>query len=116
VQDRRQAAAQAATAGDVRAGTTLALAGGLLLASAVAGLWTGSLVVPTALAVALLVVGGFLLLLRAGFFAGRGETRRTGIHHFASHVEPVFVSDLDGRVRAANPAALAAGSLESLVG
>jgi two-component system cell cycle sensor histidine kinase/response regulator CckA len=102
VQEKRQAQAQ--TLGDLRAGAALALAGALLLASTLASLWSGAAVVPAALAVALLVFGGFLMLLRTGLFAG-GSADRTGIGYFESHTEPVLVSDLDGRVLARNPAA-----------
>jgi two-component system cell cycle sensor histidine kinase/response regulator CckA len=96
--------------GDLRAGAALAVAGALLLASTLASLWSGAAVVPAALAVALLLFGSFLMLLRAGLFVG-GSADRTGIGYFESHTEPVLVSDLDGRVLARNPAARRADAL-----
>ncbi len=65
-------------AGDYRAGATLAGTGALLLGSTLTGLWTGSVAVPAALAVALLVFGGYLVTLRAGIARLRGRSGRRG--------------------------------------
>ena len=60
--------------------------------------------VPGALAVALLVFGGYLAVApRRPRSAAAPATARTGIRHFESHPEPVFVTDLDGRVARAQP-------------
>ena len=99
------------TMGDVRAGGWLAGLGGLLLASTLTKAWGGSSSVPTALAVALLVFGGFLCL--APLLPTRAA-RGALIAHFDGHLDPVFVSDLSGRQTAANPAAGGADVLAGL--
>ena len=110
VQDKAEAAA-ATLGGDFRTGAGLAAAGVLLLASTLTALWPGAAVVPGALAVSLLVFGGYLLSLRAGLPALVGGGRRRGtIRCFDGHGEPVLISDLEGRVLGANPAAFAPGS------
>ena len=98
--------------GDARSGALLLLAGAGLLTSTLTGIWSGSVAVPTALAVALLVFGLYLAGLRlAGrLSAATAPDRRIG--YFESHPEPVYVTDLDGAVLARNPAAPAAGFLE----
>ena len=95
--------------GDARSGALLLLAGAGLLTSTLTGIWSGSVAVPTALAVALLVFGLYLAGLRlAGrLSAATAPDRRIG--YFESHPEPVYVTDLDGAVLARNPAAPAAG-------
>ena len=91
--------------GDFRTGAGLAAAGILLLAATQTPIWADTPIVPGALATALMVFGGYLLSIRAGLLAGGGADRRFGIGHFESHTEPVFISDLKGRLLAANPAA-----------
>jgi two-component system cell cycle sensor histidine kinase/response regulator CckA len=92
------------SAGDFRTGSFALAAGGLLSAAGLAAAWTGSVAAPAGVAAALAVVGGFLAAQRLG----RGSAalaRRDGIARFAGCPEPVFVTDLSGRLRAANPAA-----------
>ena len=80
------------TMGDVRAGGWLAGLGGLLLASTLTKAWGGSSSVPTALAVALLVFGGFLCL--APLLPTRAA-RGALIAHFDGHLDPVFVNMME---------------------
>ncbi len=94
-----------AASGDVRAGTSLAIAGIVLLASTQTPLWSGPAIIPGALAIALLVFGAYLLSL-SGLLAGEGREHLAGIRHFDGHPEPVFLTDLEGRIQAMNPAAL----------
>ncbi len=110
MQDKGEAQA-AVQGGDIRTGALLAAAGALLLASTLTRLWAAPPVVPGALAIALLVFGAYLLSIRAGLFAG--ADRVTGIDRFESHPEPVFISDLAGRLRGANPAARDSGALDA---
>ncbi|HYH45595.1 MAG TPA: ATP-binding protein [Thermoanaerobaculia bacterium] len=109
MQEKSEAAA-ATPGGDVRTGAGLAGAGALLLGSTLTGLWPGSTVVPGALAVSLLVFGGYLLSLGAGLFPPSRGDRGAAIRHFEGHPDPVLVSDLGGRVLGANPAARRSGS------
>lgn len=95
--------ARTAVQGSARGAALLSLTGALLLGVTLSGIWTGSPVVPTALAVALLVFGGFLLILRLGPLLTRGP-RPTGIEPFESYYEPVYLTTLDGTLIAANPA------------
>ena len=110
MQDKGEARA-AVQGGDIRTGALLAAAGALLLASTLTRLWAAPPVVPGALAIALLVFGAYLLSIRAGLFAG--ADRVAGIDRFESHPEPVFISDLAGRLRGANPAARDSGALDA---
>ena len=108
-----KAEAQAAIAGgDFRTGAGIAAAGALLLASTLTELWTGPAVIPGALAVSLLVFGGYLLSLQAGLFAAGAGDRAGALRHFDGHPEPVLISDLDGRVLGANPAARRSRALQ----
>ena len=104
VQDKAEAAA-ATLGGDFRTGAGLAAGGMLLLASTLTEIWPGAAVVPGALAVSLLVSGGYLLSLRAGLPALVGGGRAATIRCFDGHGEPVLLTDLEGRVLGANPAA-----------
>jgi two-component system cell cycle sensor histidine kinase/response regulator CckA len=110
LQERGQV--QAIAIGDFRAGAGLAAAGGVLLGATLSPLWPGSVAVPAALAVALLVVGGYLFSLRAGVL--RAIRRRRGISWYESHLDPVFVTDLEGRQLARNPAARGADPLAAV--
>ena len=112
MRDERELEAPASV-GELRTGALLAAAGALLLASTLTQLWTGPTVVAGALAVALLVVGGYLLVLRSR--AGALE-RDASIRYFDGHPEPVLLTDLDGRVTARNPAARLAGESVELAG
>ncbi|HRO11971.1 MAG TPA: ATP-binding protein [Amaricoccus sp.] len=85
----------------MRTGAGLAAAGALLLASTATELWSGSAIIPAALAASLLVCGGYLLSLRAGLLA-LPPARGAAIRSFDGHPEPVL---LTGRVRGANAAA-----------
>jgi two-component system cell cycle sensor histidine kinase/response regulator CckA len=107
VQDKAEAGA-ASLGGDFRTGAGLAAAGGLLLASTVTELWSGPAVVPGALAISLIVFGGYLVSLRAGLLAAVAGEGATAIRGFEGHGEPVVISDLEGRVLGANPAAFRA--------
>ena len=116
MQDKGQAQAAIAS-GDFRTGAGLALAGAGLLASTATPLWTGPAVVPGALAVALMVFGAYLASLRAGWLRLGAADHALDIRHFDGQPEPVLLTDLDGRVTAANPAARrssALGSADSL--
>ena len=110
--DSQRHTGTAAASGDIRIAAVLALAGSLLLVSTMTGLWAGQAVVPVALAVAMLVFGTFLGLSHWGTGARGRASRRAGIEAFESHVEPVFMTGLDGALIAANPAASSAGGLE----
>ena len=88
--------------GLARGATVLGLSGAVLLGSTLTSFWTGSVVAPTALAVALLVFGGFLLTVRIGT---PRAARPSGIEPFEGHTEPVYLTDLGGGPIAANPAA-----------
>ncbi len=101
--------------GDARSGALLLLAGAALLGSTLTGVWSGPVVVPTALAIALLVFGLWLAGLRlAGRLTGATAPDRR-IDFFEGHPEPVFVTSLDGAVLARNPAAPATGFLEGVL-
>jgi len=108
-EDHGQAAEASA---DLRSGLGLTLGGAALLAAAWSGLWGDPGVAPTALAVTLIVFGGFLLTVRSGVPARIAEARRARIGHFDGDLAPVFVTDLTGAVRAENPAARRTGPLE----
>ena len=95
-----------------RSGLILMLAGLCLFASTLTTLWSGSIVVPIAIAVALVVFGTYLLTLRAGLFTGASRRPRGGIAFFESDIAPVYVTDLGGRVLARNPSAGPAGFIE----
>jgi hypothetical protein len=102
---RDSGSARALALGDYRAGIGLAGAGTLLLVSIFAGVWSGSVAVPAALAVALLVFGGYLVTLRASV-AGLGALRSLQLaRYYESYFDPVLVTDLTGRILARNPAA-----------
>ncbi len=90
--------------GDLRAGAGLATAGALLLGAILTRLWGGPAVVPGALAIALLVFGAYLFALRLAPASGAAGWRRGALRHFESHTEPVFLTDLDGRLLGRNPA------------
>ncbi len=94
--------------GDIRAGAALAGAGAVLLALTLTRLWTGPAVIPAALAVALIVVGAYLLALRIA------PEREPDIRHFDGHPEPVLLTDLEGRVSGRNAAARLASDFEAL--
>ena len=85
----------------------------LILGSLLTDFWTGSVAVPAALAIALLVFGGYLVTLRAGLarIGLRGPARLAGFYE--GHLDPVFVTDLSGRVLARNPAGRSASLGES---
>jgi two-component system cell cycle sensor histidine kinase/response regulator CckA len=104
VQDKTEAQGAIAS-GDIRTGAGLAVLGALLLGSTATPLWAGPVVVPGAIAVALMVFGSYRLSLRAGWLGAAVTDRAAGIRWFESHPEPVLLSDLDGRVLGANPAA-----------
>ena len=104
MRDRAEIRAIAGTSGDLQAGAALAVAGSLLLVATLAGGWSGPAAAPSALAVALLVFGLYLLALR-GAAATRTIAGRHGIGYFESTLAPVFVTDLAGRTLAQNPAA-----------
>ncbi len=90
------------------------LGGGGLLASTAAGFWTGPVVIPTSLAIALMVFGGARILGELGL-ASRAGGRRSGIGYFESDIDPVYLTDLTGRIRASNPAGAEEHLLEGRV-
>ncbi|WP_297974323.1 hypothetical protein, partial [uncultured Amaricoccus sp.] len=75
----------------MRTGAGLAAAGALLLASTATELWSGSAIIPAALAASLLVCGGYLLSLRAGLLA-LPPARGAAIRSFDGHPEPVLLT------------------------
>jgi len=94
------------TTGAGRAGAGLALAGLALLAATEAEIVRGQAAVPAALAVALLVFGGYLLALSGRRrLAGRRARRDAGLDWFAGAADPVVVTDLGGSILGRNPAA-----------
>lgn len=101
--------------GDGRSGLLVAVAGGALLASTATELWGGAEVLPRALAGAMLVFGGVLVTLRILRGVGRSD-RDAAIAHYDGLGDPVFLTDLRGRVRARNAAAPGRGFLEAWTG
>ncbi len=87
-----------------RGGVILMLVGVLLLGSTFTNLWQGSVVIQTALAVALIIFGIFLIAARSGLILGAHGTRSSEIGLFEGHGEPVCLTDLDGGLVAHNPA------------
>lgn len=101
--------------GDGRSGFLVAVAGGALLASTATELWGGAEVLPRALAGAMLVFGSVLITLRLLRSFGRSD-RDAAITHYDGLSDPVFLTDLRGRVRARNAAAPDRGFLEAWTG
>ena len=99
--------------GAPRVAAAVGLAGAALFASTLTDLWGGPAVAPTAVAVAMLVFGGFLALAGSGLPARLRRGGAAGIDDFESCLDPVYLTDLAGRVRARNPSAGRAG-LETL--
>ena len=92
--------------GSGRAGAGLALAGLALLAATRAQILRGPTAVPAALAVALLVFGGYLLALHGRrLLAARRARRVAPLDWFAGCGDPVVLTDLGGRLVGRNPAA-----------
>ena len=89
--------------------------GSAVLALMLAGVWIEPGAVPAALGTSLLIFGGYL----ATQSIGRAGAARTGaaaaIRHFEGLADPVFVTDLAGRVLARNPAAVAAAGPEGFL-
>lgn len=100
-----QEAGPAPVSGDGRMGAGLALVGAALFVMTDLEAWGTRTVVPMAVAVALLVVGGYLLALQVGRLSRRHVDRRAEIAWFEGHPEPVAITDMEGRVKARNPAA-----------
>ncbi|MFO1106117.1 MAG: ATP-binding protein [Amaricoccus sp.] len=94
----------AAGPASARGAALVAGAGALLIGSSLGGFWHGPAVLPTATGIACLVFGGFLFAVRAGLLFGTASPRPSGIEWFESHLEPVYLTDLNGRFLAANPA------------
>jgi two-component system, cell cycle sensor histidine kinase and response regulator CckA len=111
VQDTGQSH-NATAAMDHRSGVFVTLAATLLFASTLTALWSGSTVVPSAIAVALVVFGTYLLSIQMGFFAGSRNRRGNIIQFYDSDLAPVFVTDLGGDVIARNPSAGGSGFME----
>ncbi len=106
----------AAGIGDLRAGPFAFAAGALLAIAGGAAAWSGELAAPAGIAAAVAVCGGSLLAQRFGLGAAGLAARRSGVARFATCPDPVFVTDLGGRVIAANPAADLAPGAAALVG
>jgi two-component system, cell cycle sensor histidine kinase and response regulator CckA len=102
VQDRAESRIIAAS-GDLRVGAILAAVGALLLGAALTAGSDSPAAAPSAVAVALVVFGLYLVALRGG--AALAAAGSHGIGHFESALCPVFVTDLSGRILARNPAA-----------
>ncbi|MEM8570665.1 MAG: ATP-binding protein [Pseudomonadota bacterium] len=100
---------------EYRSGIFVALAGVLLLTSTLTTLWSGSVVVPTAIAVALLVFGSYLVVVRFGRGLKKSTSRDALIGFYESDVAPVFLSDLSGKVFARNPSAQNFAFLENWI-
>jgi two-component system, cell cycle sensor histidine kinase and response regulator CckA len=87
---------------------TILAAGAAVLVLMLAGVWIAPSAVPAAFGTSLLVFGGYL----AAQSIGRPGVARAGaaaaIRHFDSLADPVFLTDLQGRALARNPAAAAA--------
>jgi two-component system, cell cycle sensor histidine kinase and response regulator CckA len=87
---------------------TILAAGAAVLVLMLAGVWIAPGAVPAAFGTSLLVFGGYL----AAQSIGRPGVARAGaaaaIRHFDSLADPVFLTDLQGRALARNPAAAAA--------
>ncbi len=96
-------AVNAGTAGESRAGALAIAAGGLAAAAGVAAAWSGAAAAPAGVAAAVAVFAVYMLAQRTGY--GSGARRSSGIGVFAGCPDPVFVTDLDGALLAANPAA-----------
>ena len=96
--------------GDLRTGAVIAAAGALLLAATLTRAWPAPATIPTAIAVALIVFGAFLLALPV---AARLSGSRARLAPFDGHPAPVFLTDRGGRVIARNPAAPRRGFLET---
>lgn len=98
--------------GDGRSGLVVAGAGVLLLASTMTDLWAGAEVLPRALSGSLLIFGGFLVVLRLFRELG-GRDRDAAIGRYDGLADPVYVTDLRGRLRARNAAAPGTGFLDA---
>ena len=105
MRDGAEATTTAAGAGDARPGAFVLAGAALLAAAGVAAAWSGQLAAPAGVAAAVAVFGGFLAARRAGIGDGERRQRRSGVAWFATCPDPVFVTDLDGRPIAGNPAA-----------
>lgn len=98
-----------------RAAALTVLAGGSLMATTVAGFWSGPIVIPTAVASAMLVFGGARLLGRIGLARRARDGGRSGIGYFESDLDPVYLTDLSGHIRTSNPAGAAESMLDGRV-
>ena len=89
-----------------RTGAGLAVAGFLLLLATETEYLGGPAVLPTSLAVAMLVFGCYLIVLRGRrMLAGRRTRRASAIDWFESLGDPVVLTSLEGAIIARNPAA-----------
>ncbi|WP_424933229.1 ATP-binding protein [Amaricoccus macauensis] len=95
-----------------RSGVFVALSGILLLVATLTTLWSGTIVVPAAIAVALVVFGTYMLCLRLGLTLGARSSRHGLIRYYDSDVVPVFISDLSGQVISRNACAGSSGFIE----
>ena len=111
LQDKAQIEPDSATTG-VRTAAAVTALGALLLATSATDLWIGSGVVATSLAAAMLVFGGYHLVLRGPL--DRRSGRHAALAPFDGHAEPVYLTRLDGTPLGGNPAALDAGPLVSI--
>src|SRR5690606_17400645 len=90
------------TPGNRRTGAAIAVGGTLLLATTLTRAWSQPATIPSAIAVALIVFGAFLLTQP---IAARLNSARRPLSRFDGHPEPVFLTDAAGRVLARNAAA-----------
>ncbi len=99
--------------GDFRPALVLIVGGAGLLLSAMTGIWAGSALVPASLGVAAFVYGIYLALLNSSALWGKSSSRQRLIsYHMAGH-EPVYLTDLNGRLNAVNAAARGKGFVEA---
>ncbi len=87
-------------------GGGFALSAAALLVGAVAASAAGvASAAPAGVAAAVIVFGGYMLTQRAGLIDHDKGAGRRGLPHFEACPDPVFVTDLQGRAMAQNPAA-----------
>ncbi len=95
---------------DIRGAAFAVAATGLLGASGLIAVWSDTVAAPAGVAAAVVVFACYALAHRLGLGETGLAARRSGVVHFESCPEPVFATDLDGRLIAQNPASEAQGT------